>query len=122
MVDRGKSHLAEPRQDDLEPHAALVGLRPGSLAWQIFELVALPEVMHGWRHPVRMTLPHRVVALVDVAFEILGGLACGSDGPIRVAADGDAPLAALGAVVEQETLGAALGDAQRKTFNLGIPA
>ena len=73
-VDRRDLQLAEPRQDDFLPHAALVGLGADGLSGQVFGLVAFPEILQGRGYAISVAFAHRIVAAVDLRLSFLAAV------------------------------------------------
>ena len=97
-----KFQLAEPRENNLLPDAALVSLRARRFVGQMLDLVALPEILQRGCRALIMALAHRIAALVDFALEFLGGLASGLHRPVGIGADGKAALTPLRAIIDHE--------------------
>ena len=109
-------------QYDLLPHRLFVTLAAFSLLWASFlDTIALPEILHRGRFPQGTAVAHRVQSLIDVPLHVSGSNAGRLDGPVGIAAKRDAALTAMNSIIEDERLGAALGDTKRKAFDLCVP-
>src|SRR4029079_18366580 len=97
-------HCAEECKTVLRQATARIARRTRRFARQMFELIALPQMVERGGCALVMALAHRIAALVDFALELLGALPGGLDGPIRISADGKAALTSLRAIVEHKGL------------------
>ena len=102
MGDIGHLHLAQGRQDEIAPHATLIGLGTFSLPRQVIRLILPPEVLDGWGCPVGVAVPHGIATQIDLPLHVLGRLARRGNRPLWIAADGDPALATAGTVIQNE--------------------
>ena len=93
------------RRQDVGLDLLLVALaRPLPLARQVLVLEAFAEIGDGGCRPLALMLADRVGPAIDQPLEPLGLIPRGARGPVREAANGPAPLAAvaLAPVVQNE--------------------
>ncbi len=113
--------LAKLGQDQLFPHDALVHLGAFRLAGQMIALVSGPEIFHRRCRSQGMPVAHGILALVDQLLQIARFATGGLHGPVGIVADGDPPLSAQDAVIEDEGFSSGVGDPKAEALHLGVP-